>query len=202
MADWNCPEVVNDSGQWASNPCDNGLCWGWQGANWKKAAQREWEIGAKLAHLFTPQEKQAFANATVELNDLIGRTEWSLFAPTNIINSLDWQTNIKKIATVAKAMRCLWFAAAQRQNGQPPPATAIDPNWTASQRDQIQKSWWDSWLPDLSSWRPNLSWPDMPGINVLDKTVGDKVQSWLTSITPWVVGGVVLYFYLTSRGRS
>lgn len=192
-----CPIVVTDSGLQDNDPCSGSLCWPWYVQSWQDAAKREYEIALKLTDIFTNEERNALANAGLELQEILKRTGLNLIA---IWNTFNLREIIQKLATIAKALRCLWFGAAQRKQGDPPPVQKLPSNTPTAQKEEAQRSWWESWLPSLASWSPKLSWPKLPGFEVAADAIWEKLKSWFMKILPWIIIAAILYFswpYLT-----
>jgi len=194
-----CPQVVTDTGYNDADPCASGVCWPWVITSWKDTALRELKLAQTLEERFTPEEKTALSKAASELADLVQRTGLNLLS---IWNVSQYSVTAAALATVAKALRCLWYAVATRTAGQPPQTTQLPPEASTAEKKQAQRAWWESWIPDLSKWAPNLSWPKLPGIDIPIDSIWEKLKSWFAAIFPWVLGGALVWFFWPTIVRS
>ena len=186
-----CPEVVTDTGLWASDPCKGSLCLPWYVTAWRQAAEREFTIAQRLTHLMNNEERGALANAQADLLQV--GSAWNVF---------QIRPTVQALATIAKALRCLWFGAATRAHGNPPQTTPVQESASEATKKAAQKAWWTKWLPDLGEWSPSLSWPELPGFEVALKSIWDKLMSWFRAALPWVIGGLALWLFLPTIVRS
>lgn len=182
----NCPVVTTDNGLHDTAPCGDGVCWPWYVRAWRLAIAREIEIAERLSSLLNANEQHSLTRAKQEVATL--PTLWS---PVFQGRSLTEQA-----ATIAKAVRCLWWGAAVRARGVPSPVTVEGDPKTA------QQAWWAKWLPDVGSWSPRLSWPALPGFDIDFKSIWEKLKSWGLIVLPWLLGGIALWLFLPTLVRS
>lgn len=186
-----CPVVVTRTGLTSEDPCNGRVCFAWYAPPWHDAAQRELAIADQLAPHMTDEERTALANAKAEYE-----------AIPSVWFSLVTKTVITRLATVAKALRCLWWGVAARLGRKPPDPPQLPQDATKTEVKEAAKSWWHKFLPELGNWAPSLSWPDLPGVDIPFDRVWAKLKAWFEAAIPWVIGGVALWLFAPTIVRS